>query len=198
MRSQNKLKTPRLFAMLLLLSTSFVYGASKLSRQQDRQAIAKAEVDFEKARAERGLAMLPMLFWIGGYGIQGRSLPTVITTGLLVSGLLVHPLLPASWLTQPQSRLATRLAVVAIGWEIGSSRARMRRVKRSPRPANTSPSGRSKKMEAGRWWRIQGRWIRPTPTRSELRQDHVLAQEQARFGRVQPIGIVLRISPSVS
>jgi hypothetical protein len=55
MRRQNKLKTLQVFAALLLLSSSFVYGANKLSRQQDRQAIAKAEADFEKARADRGL-----------------------------------------------------------------------------------------------------------------------------------------------
>src|SRR5207249_3952717 len=48
-------KTFRVFASLLLLSSGFVYGANKPSREQDRQAIAKAEADFEKARADRGL-----------------------------------------------------------------------------------------------------------------------------------------------
>jgi len=49
------MKTLRVFAALLLLLSTFVYGAKKTSREQDRQAIAKAEADFEKARADRGL-----------------------------------------------------------------------------------------------------------------------------------------------
>src|SRR3954468_23715813 len=40
---------------LLLLASIMAVGASKKSQEQERQAIAKAEADFEKARAERGL-----------------------------------------------------------------------------------------------------------------------------------------------
>jgi len=43
------------YLSLLLLFSTAVYGAKKTSPEQDRQAIAKAEADFEKARAERGL-----------------------------------------------------------------------------------------------------------------------------------------------
>src|SRR3954454_15584959 len=42
------------FALLLMASTIAI-GASKKLQEQERQAIAKAEADFEKARAERGL-----------------------------------------------------------------------------------------------------------------------------------------------
>jgi ketosteroid isomerase-like protein len=44
----------RVLALVLLVST-VAYAASKKSQEQDRQAIAKAEADFAKARAERGL-----------------------------------------------------------------------------------------------------------------------------------------------
>ena len=40
---------------LFLLAAVCAYGASKKSQQQEQQAVAKAEADFEKARAERGL-----------------------------------------------------------------------------------------------------------------------------------------------
>ena len=43
-----------ILASILLLST-FVLGAKKVSHEPDRQAIAKAEAEFEKARADRGL-----------------------------------------------------------------------------------------------------------------------------------------------
>src|SRR3954467_2789265 len=42
------------FALLLMASTIAI-GASKKLQEQERQKIAKAEADFEKARAERGL-----------------------------------------------------------------------------------------------------------------------------------------------
>jgi len=40
---------------LLLLASTIALGGSKKSQEQERQAIAKTEADFEKARAERGL-----------------------------------------------------------------------------------------------------------------------------------------------
>jgi ketosteroid isomerase-like protein len=38
-----------------LLFSTFVLGSQKVSPEQGRQAVAKAEADFQKARAERGL-----------------------------------------------------------------------------------------------------------------------------------------------
>src|SRR5256885_3053380 len=49
------MKSLRVFAVSLLLLSTLVYGAKQSSHERDRQAIAKAEADFEKARAERGL-----------------------------------------------------------------------------------------------------------------------------------------------
>lgn len=49
------MRTLRVFPVLLLSISTFAYGASKASQEQDRRIIAKAEADFEKARAERGL-----------------------------------------------------------------------------------------------------------------------------------------------
>src|SRR5436190_16705521 len=40
---------------LLLLASTIAFGGSKKSQEQERQAIEKAEADFEKARADRGL-----------------------------------------------------------------------------------------------------------------------------------------------
>ena len=49
------MKKFRVVLTLLLLAPIVAFGAGKKSQEQDRQAIAKAEADFEKARAERGL-----------------------------------------------------------------------------------------------------------------------------------------------
>ena len=49
------MKPLRFFWTLLLLLPSLVHGAGKKSQEQDRQAIEKAEANFEKARADRGL-----------------------------------------------------------------------------------------------------------------------------------------------
>lgn len=49
------MKGLRAFLALLLALSTVAYGTNKTSREQARQAITKAEADFEKARAERGL-----------------------------------------------------------------------------------------------------------------------------------------------
>src|SRR5207244_3223854 len=40
-------------------------------------------------------------------------------------------------------------------WGHGSSRGKILRASTSPRPESTSPSGRNKRTEAGRWWRTR-------------------------------------------
>lgn len=45
----------RAFLAIFLVVSTLAYGATKTTREQERQAIAKAEADFEKARADRGL-----------------------------------------------------------------------------------------------------------------------------------------------
>src|SRR3954465_1207741 len=48
------MKSLRVFGAIFLIA-ALVYAADMKEQEQERQAIAKAEADFEKARAERGL-----------------------------------------------------------------------------------------------------------------------------------------------
>ena len=48
------MKSLRIMAALLLVTT-LAYSSGKKALDRERQAIAKAEADFEKARAEKGL-----------------------------------------------------------------------------------------------------------------------------------------------